>query len=135
MQLLKTVLLRHRMRGGDHYDWLIEPPGGSIERGPGEPRLLTWRLTLPSWHWRRHCGEGAAVLEMHELIAHRRAYLHRTGAVSGRRGCVQRVDEGDAIARRWHEDGGHLELRLRHFAGLVELRRWPGLRWRMRVGG
>lgn len=133
MHLLKTVLLRHRMRGGDHYDWLLEPPDTSLESGPGDPRLLTWRLGLPSWHWRQRCHGGRAMLEMQELVAHRRAYLRRTGAVSGRRGVVQRVDAGDAVIRNWHEDGGHLELRLRHFGGLVELRRCPGLRWRMRV--
>ncbi|MEX2672526.1 MAG: hypothetical protein WD294_10490 [Phycisphaeraceae bacterium] len=125
MQSLKTVLLRHQLRGGNHYDWMLETPGG--QRGPDADRLLTWRLPLPSWMWPQR------VMAMEELIAHRRVYLRRSGAIGGRRGTVQQIDRGTAIVHQWHEDGGYFELRLRHFQGLVQISRGPALRWRMRT--
>lgn len=157
MQVRQSVLLRHRMRGGDHYDWMLETPTGAAAAEAG--KLLTWRLSLPSWQWRAAGGDGwrratpssggegfggrsatvgaaaGGAVMMEQLVAHRRDYLRRTGPISGGRGAVRQADVGYAIVRQWHDDGGCLELRLRHFRGLVRLTRGPAMRWRLHVLG
>ena len=119
MRRLPTVLLRHETHGGCHYDWLMVDP-----HDPDGP-LWTGRTRLSSQAW--------SVLrrwEVEPIDAHRRVYLRYEGPISGNRGSVVRVDEGQIVPRLWTELRIVLELRMSGCRGLVQLVRVRSNRWR-----
>lgn len=102
---MRFVLLHHTGWPGrdDHYDLMLQ-----MEEGAGEfdPVLKTFAsLTDECPDGRSHAdsrargaaaGDPSAQTNLLRLIAdHRRAYLTLEGPLSGGRGCVTRVDEGD----------------------------------------
>lgn len=79
-----TVLLRHRTpEGGVHYDWMIERGGV----------LVTFRVA-------DRIDRGVAEFQGERLPDHRAAYLTYEGGVSGGRGTVMRVAEGQVRVLR-----------------------------------
>ena len=111
-----TVLLRHAMEAGTHYDWLIARPG--------EDLLWTARVADPSSRWaelRRWTLEA--------LPPHRRVYLTYEGPVSGDRGTVERVDSGDVRIEAWTADAATLVVAMAQFRGTVSLTRQDALHW------
>jgi hypothetical protein len=82
----RTVLLLHRLPDGStHFDWLIE-------RTPGEERVLTIRLAD------RPDRQVTGSLVGRRLTDHRRVYLALEGEISGGRGFVERIAEGELEA-------------------------------------
>ncbi|MFM9996414.1 MAG: hypothetical protein ACKVU4_11520 [Phycisphaerales bacterium] len=79
----RTVLLRHDLPDGSaHYDWMIQRPGG-----PGAT-LVAFRVT-------ERIDAGVAAFVAERIGDHRAAYLDYEGEVSGGRGRVTRVAEGE----------------------------------------
>ena len=74
-----------------------------FESAPGE-LLRTFRLDA----WPPAADQANAVLEVTEIAPHRRAYLDYEGPVSGDRGFVSRVAEGELTAEEL--EGGVLLL-------------------------
>src|SRR5205809_3722995 len=75
---LRYVVLRHDCVDEPHFDLMFEQQAGSD--------LITFRFRdWPIWE----------VTEVTELRPHRRAYLSYEGDVSGGRGSVQRIAEGN----------------------------------------
>ena len=122
MQSLPTVLLRHTTRIGSHYDWLLA--------NPRDPMGLLWtaRCDLSSSHWLR-----AGRFMLQAIQPHRRVYLNYQGAISGGRGSVLRVDEGDFVPRLWTPRRMMLDVKLIHCQAEVELKRVATDRWQARV--
>jgi hypothetical protein len=119
-----TVLLRHQCPAGDHYDWMIEDPRAEAGRG----MLLTWRTAQPTSRW-----SELGRLELEPIATHRRDYLTFEGALTGGRGQVRRIDEGFVTGIEWTAAGGRLEIRMRGFAGQVDLACTEEGRWELRV--
>lgn len=90
MICLPTVVLEHRLPGGWHFDWLLADPADP--QGP----LWTARLDRPPADW---MPGGQLMLE--HLPPHRRTYLTYEGPVSGNRGTVRRVAQGDHYPSLW----------------------------------
>ena len=94
----RWVLLRHVLPDGPaHLDWLLEPPAvlGEAGRagGAGSEGLMSFRL-----------ADGTDPLVASGFVAeriadHRREYLEYEGPVSGGRGEVCRVAEGECSTR------------------------------------
>ncbi len=101
-----TVVLQHRTPDGrEHFDWLLQRPCG----GP----LITFRLEERPDH------PGAWPRSATRLADHREAYLTFEGALSGGRGEVSRVAQGDCEVRV--DDANHLLARVRLGAASGEL--------------
>jgi hypothetical protein len=81
---LRYVVLRHEGFGEPHFDLMIEDVRGG--------QLLTWRS--PAW-------PPVDGTKLTPLAAHRRAYLDYEGPLSGGRGSVRRVDQGEC--ETWRE--------------------------------
>ncbi len=81
--ILRTTILRHELPdGSSHFDWLIE-------RTLDEPRVLAFRLeinplTTATWP-----------IAGRQLPDHRRLYLDYEGPISGDRGTVARIANGN----------------------------------------
>lgn len=98
----RAVLLRHDVPGaGAHLDWLIERPASRLEH-----RLIAFRLATGSPP--APLDPRAGVVPAHRLPDHRAAYLDYEGPVSGGRGLVVRLADGQAFVRV--EAEGHLEF-------------------------
>jgi hypothetical protein len=101
MQSLRYVVLRHKGYGEPHFDLMFETSTGS--------ELLTWRS--PEW-------PPTPTTRMTYLAAHRREYLDYEGPVSGDRGSVRRIHQGEHVVQRNDpaklvtqlQDGSVLEL-------------------------
>jgi hypothetical protein len=80
---MRTVLLRHDLRdGSSHYDWMVARPDAP-------DRLLSFRVL-------EQIDSGEVVDFLAEPIGdHRADYLDYEGEVSGGRGRVSRVAEGE----------------------------------------
>lgn len=106
---MRTTFLQHTLPDGSwHIDWLIE-----VE--PGEqPRLPTFRLAD------RPDREGVQSFAGELLPDHRRRYLDYEGPVSGNRGHVRTVAQGDVIAVTGWPESLDVTVVLRH----------DGARWR-----
>ncbi|MEX0774443.1 MAG: hypothetical protein WD042_01890 [Phycisphaeraceae bacterium] len=122
MTQLPTVLLRHDLSTGAHYDWLLADPL--------DPAGLLWagRVTRPSWSW-------AAIDTWHiqQIAPHRRLYLTYQGPLQPRhgqgRGYVCRVDQGYALPRLWTAQRRILTLKTRYFQGEIHFHRLDADRW------
>lgn len=93
MKPLPTVILHHVTPQGSHYDWLMTYPYSFPQSAPG---LWTARIDHPPTHWR--IGQR---LTLTPLPDHRPHYLHYQGPISGGRGHVRRVAQGEYTARLW----------------------------------
>lgn len=79
-----AVLLLHELPdGSNHFDWLIQRTGGV------DAPLISFRVG------ERIDGDGACAFAAARLTDHRPAYLTYQGKVSGGRGRVKRVAEGE----------------------------------------
>jgi len=127
MLSVPTALLLHQTPTGQHHDWLIGGPDYLSDPRSG---LWTVRVGPASGDWR-----AAGVLDLQHLPPHRRAYLHYQGQVTGGRGHVRRVDQGQAVIRLWREGRIVLDVKFDQFAGVMDLTRISGSDWRGRVIG
>src|SRR5690242_9762724 len=94
-QKVRYVVLHHTGVVPEHFDLMLQVPG--------EEKLWTWRILTPPASWRENPPTGE------RLADHRAAYMTYEGAVSGGRGAVKRVAEGEA----WIEaDGAFWRVRL-----------------------
>ncbi len=83
---MRTVLLKHTLPDTSwHIDWLIEVDGSRAEHLP--TFRLAGRPDLPT-------TDG---FDAERIDDHRRLYLDYTGPVSGGRGRVDLVSEGDVL--------------------------------------
>lgn len=95
MLVCAAVVLHHRHPAGDHYDLMIDDAGRLDCELNGQrdlsttDQLWTARVAVHPARW-----AAASPMVLTELPRHRRAYLHRQGLVSGRRGSVTRVAAG-----------------------------------------
>jgi hypothetical protein len=91
---MRFVLLLHETPAGaeltSHFDLMIDSDGTSP--------LRTWRLPLGDGH--RPPEDCAA----DDLGAHRREYLSYQGDLTGGRGRVRRIDQGDILLTRSDAD-------------------------------
>ena len=127
---LPTALLLHTTRTGWHHDWLVSDPS---RPGDDEAAMLwTARVGPATWSWRALGG-----FTLTPIAPHRRVYLGYEGAISRGRGVVRRVDEGQAWVEVWSAERAVVRVRMRGFAGRLELRPVAGdaQRWRAAVVG
>ncbi len=123
--MARTVLLEHRLPSGErHFDWLIERP---LEP---DALLVSFRVGV-----RVDCvGEtatGREPLEAVRMKDHRRLYLEYEGELTGGRGDVSRVGEGEVL--RFEERGERVRVEVRWRGGGAaawEIRRVDGELWR-----
>ncbi|BBO32155.1 DNA polymerase ligase N-terminal domain-containing protein [Lacipirellula parvula] len=107
----RFVLLYHEcppaLGKPSHWDLMLERDGV----------LLTWNLLQLPVAW----GGDAATIEATRIADHRIAYLNYEGPVSGGRGTVTRVDQGEYEVAS--EDAASLSVRLKgsRCHGIVEL--------------
>lgn len=128
MIALPTALLLHVTRTGQHYDWLLGDPDVAASEPKG--RLWTARVPLPSQQWK-----AAESFLLQPLPPHRRFYLRHQGEVSGGRGTVRRVDQGQVLPVLWRASRRVVDVQMRHFQGRLELIRLSQERWRAAVLG
>ena len=115
----RFVILRHTLPSGDrqgtHFDLMLEDEG----------KLLTWALPdLPQ--------AGREFIAM-QLPNHRLAYLDYEGPVSGGRGEVQRVEEGEFEWIERSDEVQRFELRGRTSSLRIELRHARDSEWKVRT--
>ena len=79
--IMRYVILHHTGIAQPHFDLMIQPPQARA--------LLTWRIISPPGEW------PAAQAE--RLADHRMVYMTYEGEISGGRGFVKRVGEGEVI--------------------------------------
>lgn len=119
-------MLDHQCGPGSHFDWMIEDPSAT----GGEALLCTWRVASAPDQWAK-----LGRIELTRLGDHRRAYLTYEGELTGGRGHVHRLDEGEAAIVSWTPDAAELDLTLRSFTGRITMRQDAGTRWVMHVTG
>lgn len=92
----RMVLLEHTQPdGGLHYDWLLDRVHpDSLLRPPGSP-LVSFRL---QWRADSEMRDGTRLLEAERMKDHRPLYLDYEGPLSGGRGSVRRVAEGEVVS-------------------------------------
>jgi hypothetical protein len=108
MPPLQTVILHHVLPQDSHYDWLLQCP--SYAPLPDQ-RLWTARITLPPQDWpvnRR--------IALTPLAPHRAVYLTYEGPVSGNRGHVTRIAQGQFTETTWTPERKILHLQWEHVA-------------------
>jgi len=121
-----TVVLDHACGDQSHYDWMIEDPAAPA----GQGRLCTWRVAVAPSDW--HAG---GTLELTRLGDHRRAYLQYEGELTGGRGSVRRVDEGEVEVVAWSQRHAVVDVNLKHFTGRVKLQQVAHSRWTAHIQG
>ena len=85
-----TVLLHTLPNGESHFDWLIDQPTISCEH-----RLLSWRCELNPSAIDHPAKAPLLHFTGEQLPDHRAIYLEYEGPISGNRGHVQRIAQGD----------------------------------------
>ena len=97
----RFVVLHHTGWAGhlDHFDLMLDV--GSAEN-PEDRALLTYSTISDDF--------PAPGIRFEKNADHRRAYLSYEGSVSGERGQVRRVDEGEIISSQWNSEAGHWVL-------------------------
>jgi hypothetical protein len=118
----RFVVLEHTWNGV-HWDMMFET---------GD-RLRTWAIDAPI--------VPGIELPARALADHRLEYLHYEGDVSGARGSVRRIDQGEYAALLWEEDRVRVKLAGAQLVGEAEL--WltsrrlscgSALSWTFRLG-
>jgi hypothetical protein len=79
---VRYVVLHHTGVVPEHFDVMIQLPGAA--------KLMTWRILAPPETW------GREMPAAERLADHRLAYMTYEGEISGGRGTVTRVAEGEA---------------------------------------
>ena len=125
MQRLPLAVLRHSSAKGRHYDLMVLDPTAAPAI---THRMWAARVALPPRDWAR-----AGRLDLLALPPHREHYLTYQGPISGSRGRVVRIDAGTALARLWTPRRIVLDVRMRGYAGLLDLRRQSDRTWRVRA--
>lgn len=98
----RFVLLEHRWNGV-HHDLMFERDGA----------LRTWAI--------EEALEGAKEVAARALPDHRIAYLEYEGPISGERGEVRRVDEGEYEEIAWGERRVVVRVAGQRWRGVLEL--------------
>lgn len=108
--MLRFVVLLHTLPdGSSHFDWLLERPAAE----GGEPGgLMAWRLE-------QFPGARCAAVRAERMEDHRRIYLEYEGPVSGGRGSVRRVVEGQWLPVAESEDGAEFRVRFEEGGRLI----------------
>ena len=106
----RFVILHHRLAESEHWDLMLEE--GEV--------LLTWQLLAEP------VDASRLPIPAKPLGDHRKAYLTFEGPVSGDRGHVTRVDEGNVAIRNRSPDRLLIELDSPRFRGRFALTRGPG---------
>lgn len=117
-----TVLLRHRLAGDCHHDWMLADPfdpEGDLWTGRVRPHSHRW-ASMRGWY-------------VQQITPHRRAYLTYEGPVGRERGTVTRVDDGTFVALQWQHDRIVMDLAMIYCHARVILRRIRGDRWWAKV--
>jgi predicted esterase len=104
----RYVILLHEGYGGDHLDLMVQQ--GSM--------LVTWQIDQPTPQ-----GPFPAVMQARRIQDHRLEYLDYQGPVSGGRGVVRRVDEGQCDVRQVQDDFWQVEFGGKLLSGAWSLRR------------
>jgi hypothetical protein len=107
-----AVLLLHELPDGtSHYDWMIGPdrPGGAAPAG-----LISFRVSerIDLLGGGGLDGRGALRFGALRLPEHRAAYLTLEGEVSGGRGRVKRLAQGELAVTELVDQGLRMEGRL-----------------------
>jgi hypothetical protein len=100
----RFVILEHTWNGV-HWDLMLEVG----------VHLRTWAIDAPIAFEIDLCAR--------DLADHRLAYLDYEGPVSGQRGSVRRVEQGEFDVLAWTADLIHVQLRGGQLVGKVALRR------------
>lgn len=133
MLLHPTVLLRHEAGASVHHDWMLLDPtlAASASSAGADDRVLWTARVQPA----SDCWRSMAQWDVEPIAHHRRAFLTYEGPLSGRRGSVVRVDEGEFAVRAWGVEGIEIELTMWRFGGpcLVRIDPTGGPLWRARV--
>lgn len=123
--MARTVLLEHTLPGGErHFDWLIERPSEP------DALLVSFRVGVRV-DLLGGAGTGREPIEAVRMKDHRRLYLEYEGALTGGRGDVLRVGEGEVV--RLEESGERIRVEVCWRDGQAvywELRCVEGERWR-----
>lgn len=130
MLILEYAILRHTLPGSPHVDLMIENPDAVGRPGSSENDALvlrTWRVSIEPSRW------GRRPMPLIPLPDHRRAYLQKSGPVSGGRGAVQRLGGGRVAVRLWTVSRIELEPLDERCWIRWELRQRPGGGWDLRV--
>lgn len=104
---LRFAILHHQVKGGEHWDFLLEHEG----------KLLSWQL----FHY--PLSSGNYPITCRRLADHRLMYLDYEGPVSRDRGHVRRVDSGHFQFEKLDEDHIVVQLSGYHLSGMYELLR------------
>jgi len=107
-QRVRFVVLHHTGVVPEHFDLMVQMPG--------EEMLRTWRIVASPSTWKAPPSNPPTA---ERLADHRAAYLMYEGAVSGNRGQVKRVAEGEAVVG---EEGGWLVMVLESLSCTLHLR-------------
>lgn len=119
MPRCRYVVLHHEGIAEPHFDFMFET-------SPGSETLRTFRLSI--WPMTDSLNEQEAV----ELALHRRAYLTYEGPVSGDRGTVRRVEEGEFDAQLPAEGlARSIELKLLQQGGCYRLLKQAECSWKI----
>ena len=125
----RYVLLRHEcdnIRGGSHWDLMLQR--GNV--------LATWALEVLPGDWRpsqEAAGKNNQVSAV-RLPDHRLHYLDYEGPISGDRGSVQRVADGEFEWAAWDEAQAEIRFLSGTFAGTAKLEQIEGETWRLSLG-
>lgn len=93
MKTQPTVILHHVTPQGSHYDWLMAYPFDFATPAAG---LWTARVDQPPELW-----QVGRRLPLVLLPDHRLRYLHYQGPISGNRGQVRRIAQGQYTPCLW----------------------------------
>lgn len=103
------VLLEHTQPdGGMHYDWLLDRIQSDSHLSPPVSPLVSFRM---QWRADSVMPDGSGLLEAERMKDHRRVYLRYEGPLSGGRGSVRRVAEGEVVSLT--EGEGWIEISCR----------------------
>lgn len=107
------VLLEHVQDTGRHWDLMFEAGAA----------LATWQLTKNPIF--KACGQKTEPILAQRLADHRRTYLNYQGQISGGRGSVTRLDQGQYLLIEQQPDRIKLTLCGQSLHGKYELIKSP----------
>ncbi|HTV48756.1 MAG TPA: hypothetical protein VMG59_09975 [Phycisphaerae bacterium] len=108
----RYAILRHSRQQDVHWDLLLELPERAL--------LATWQMHTDPAGW-NGSSKGEFSTTVRALPDHRRIYLEYEGPISGDRGQVTRVEEGQFQLLEIMENKLVMELSGKSFHGRIEL--------------